>query len=103
METKLKVDGEDTGVKLDLDLNYIFKAVMVAMVIGCGTMLWSANDKLNTIGAEAALIKYQIQLIQEKQTTFATLDQITQMAKLRDMQLATIEARISALESKVKK
>lgn len=103
METKLKVDGEDTGVKLDLDLNSLFKTVMAGMVIGCGTMLWSANDKLNTIGAEASLIKYQIQLIQEKQTTFATMEQITQMAKMRDLQMSALESRIAALEAKVKK
>lgn len=101
METEMTVDGKKTGVKLDVDLNYIFKTVIVALVLGCGTLMWSANDKLNTLASQAEITNYKLGEMEKKTSNFITIEQVNQMGKLRDLQFTTFEAKIDALSGRM--
>ncbi|MEE7442662.1 hypothetical protein MOR12E_28825 [Methylobacterium oryzae] len=97
----MKVDGQGTGVKLDLDLNFLLKTGAAALLIWYGGLQWSVNDKMNTMATQISIIQVKLEQSEKANANFVTLDQINARGKLRDLQLSTIESRINALETKV--
>ena len=105
MKTSMKIDGEDTGVSLDLKVNPLFQYLVGVAIVGffgfLVTTMVSANSKLNTVVSEITLVKYQITLLEQKQNTFVTNEQVAQLGKIRDMQLQGYETRLSAVDQRL--